>query len=107
MTVTQDLGSAEAAAGLTVHGAEAIDASAPGSTRAALIADDAPRRLAAKDATLWGPDAQAEATKRLGWVDTHQRSRELLPSSPNSRPNWPTSTTSSWPAWAARRSPPR
>lgn len=79
MTVTQDLGSAEAAAGLTVHGAEAIDASAPGSTRAALVADDAPRRLATKDATLWGPDAQAEASKRLGWVDTHQRSRELLP----------------------------
>ncbi|RKR86987.1 glucose-6-phosphate isomerase [Micromonospora pisi] len=77
--MTQDLGSAEAAAGLTVYGAEAIDASAPGSTRTALVADDAPRRLAGKDATLWGPDAEAEASVRLGWVDTHQRSRELLP----------------------------
>ncbi|MDX6236389.1 MAG: glucose-6-phosphate isomerase [Kribbellaceae bacterium] len=69
----------EAAAGLAVYGAEAIDASAPASTRAALVADEVPRRLAAKDATLWGPDAQAEAAVRLGWVDTYQRSRELLP----------------------------
>jgi glucose-6-phosphate isomerase len=69
----------EAAAGLAVYGAEAIDASAPASARAALVADEIPRRLAAKDATLWGPDAQAEAAVRLGWVDTYQRSRELLP----------------------------
>ena len=32
-----------------------------------------------KDPTLWGPDAEAEAKIRLGWVDTFRRSRELLP----------------------------
>ena len=35
--------------------------------------------LAAKDPTLWGPEAEAEAKIRLGWVDTFRRSRELLP----------------------------
>jgi glucose-6-phosphate isomerase len=38
-----------------------------------------PSRLAAKDPTLWGPDAEDEAKIRLGWVDTFRRSRELLP----------------------------
>ena len=38
-----------------------------------------PGRLAAKDPTLWGPDAEEEAKIRLGWVDTFRRSRELLP----------------------------
>jgi glucose-6-phosphate isomerase len=74
-----ELANAEAAAGLAVYGAAAVDASAPASTRAALVADDAPRRLATKDPTLWGPDSQAEAAARLGWVDTYRRSRELLP----------------------------
>jgi glucose-6-phosphate isomerase len=44
-----------------------------------LIAERAPARLAAKDASLWGPEAHDEAAQRLGWVDAHQRSRELLP----------------------------
>ncbi|MBA2389610.1 MAG: glucose-6-phosphate isomerase, partial [Geodermatophilaceae bacterium] len=30
-------------------------------------------------ATLWGPEAEAEAAIRLGWLDTFRRSRELLP----------------------------
>ena len=72
-------GGCEAAAGLAVYGAEAVDTSAPASPRAALVADGVPGRLTRKDATLWGPDAQAEAAIRLGWVDTFQRSRELLP----------------------------
>ncbi|GAB2955868.1 glucose-6-phosphate isomerase [Micromonospora polyrhachis] len=78
---TSDLfdGPVEAAAGLAVYGAEAIDRSAPASTRTALAADDAARRLAEKDPTLWGPEAQDEAKIRLGWVDTFRRSRELLP----------------------------
>ncbi|HWH01446.1 MAG TPA: glucose-6-phosphate isomerase, partial [Pilimelia sp.] len=38
-----------------------------------------PRRLAAKDPTLWGPAAEEVAKVRLGWVDTAARSRELLP----------------------------
>jgi len=44
-----------------------------------LVADGVPARLAAKDPTLWGPDAEAEAAVRLGWLDLPQSSRELLP----------------------------
>ena len=36
-------------------------------------------RLAAKDDTLWGVEAQAEASIRLDWVNLPLRSRELLP----------------------------
>lgn len=68
-------GPADVAAGLAVHGAGAVDRS----TRAALVARDVPARLAAKDPTLWGPGAEAAARGRLGWVDTHRRSRDLLP----------------------------
>jgi hypothetical protein len=64
----------EAAAGLAVWGADAIGAAA----RAALVEDGVPGLLARKDPTLWGPDAEAEAKTRLGWIDTHRRSRELL-----------------------------
>ncbi|SCF01436.1 glucose-6-phosphate isomerase [Micromonospora coriariae] len=71
-------GPVEAAAGLAVYGADAVDKSAPASTRDALVRAEVPGRLAAKDPSLWGPDAEAEAKIRLGWVDTHRRSRELL-----------------------------
>lgn len=64
----------EAAGGLAVT--TTVDTSA---SRAQLIADDTPARLAAKDSTLWGPAAEAEAAVRLGWVDTHEHSRELVP----------------------------
>jgi glucose-6-phosphate isomerase len=37
------------------------------------------RRLAGKDPTLWGPDAEPEASVRLGWLDLPETSRELLP----------------------------
>ena len=40
---------------------------------------DANSRLARKDSTLWGPEAQAEAAIRLNWVDLPESSRELLP----------------------------
>ncbi|WP_106364560.1 glucose-6-phosphate isomerase [Glycomyces artemisiae] len=40
--------------------------------------DDVPARLAAKDATLWGPEAEEEAAIRLGWVDTFVKSKELV-----------------------------
>ncbi|RLP92341.1 glucose-6-phosphate isomerase [Micromonospora sp. BL4] len=71
-------GPVEAAAGLAVYGADAVDKSAPASTRDALVRNEVPGRLAAKDPSLWGPDAEAEAKIRLGWMDTHRRSRELL-----------------------------
>lgn len=36
-------------------------------------------RLAAKDSTIWGAAAQAEASIRLNWIDAPESSRELLP----------------------------
>jgi len=36
-------------------------------------------KLAAGDPTLWGPDAEAEAKIRLGWLDLAETSRDLLP----------------------------
>jgi hypothetical protein len=41
--------------------------------------DDLATRLVQKDATLWGPDAAAEASVRLGWLDAVGKGRELLP----------------------------
>jgi AraC-like DNA-binding protein len=40
---------------------------------------DVPRRLAEHDAELWGPEAEHEASIRLGWLDVAAVSRELLP----------------------------
>ncbi|MDT7599028.1 MAG: glucose-6-phosphate isomerase, partial [Pseudonocardiales bacterium] len=34
--------------------------------------------IAAKDATLWGPDAESEASVRLNWVDLGTSSRPLV-----------------------------
>ena len=36
-------------------------------------------RLKQKDSTIWGPEAQAEASIRLNWIDLPESSRELLP----------------------------
>lgn len=72
-------GTVEAAAGLAVYGADAVDRAAPASARDALVRRGVPAKLAAQDPTLWGPEAAAEARVRLGWLDTHRRSRELLP----------------------------
>jgi glucose-6-phosphate isomerase len=36
-------------------------------------------KLAAKDSTIWGAAAQAEASIRLNWIDAPESSRELLP----------------------------
>jgi glucose-6-phosphate isomerase len=33
-----------------------------------LVADKVASRIAAKDRTLWGPEAESEAGIRLGWV---------------------------------------
>jgi glucose-6-phosphate isomerase len=35
--------------------------------------------LVAKDATLWGPEATAEASVRLGWLDAVETGRALVP----------------------------
>lgn len=62
---------------ISVHGSitSKIDPLDPRFTRIV----EASARLAQKDATLWGPDAQAEAIVRLNWVDLPSTSRALLP----------------------------
>lgn len=60
---------------VTASGAarEAIDRHVP-----TLVADRFASRLFAKDHTLWGPDAEDESAKRLGWVEASEVSRPLL-----------------------------
>ena len=47
-------------------------------TVSALVQDRVASRLAAKDSTLWGPDAEAESGKRLAWVTLPESSRPLV-----------------------------
>ncbi len=51
----------------------AIDETVP-----ALVRDLAASRITSGDATLWGPDAEAEAAIRLGWVEAVSVSRPLV-----------------------------
>lgn len=44
-----------------------------------LATDRFASRVAAGDATLWGPEAEEESSKRLGWVALSTASRELVP----------------------------
>jgi len=50
-----------------------------GETAAKLAAEGVPAALAAGRPTLWGPDAEPEASIRLGWLNLPETSRELLP----------------------------
>ena len=43
-----------------------------------LVRDSAPSRLTAGDATLWGADAEPEASIRLAWTTLHETSRPLV-----------------------------
>jgi glucose-6-phosphate isomerase len=43
-----------------------------------LVSERIASRIAAKDATIWGPEAESEASIRLNWVDLHDTSRPLL-----------------------------
>lgn len=43
-----------------------------------LVDDGFAGRLFGHDATLWGPDAQEEAAKRLGWTNAHEVSAPLI-----------------------------
>lgn len=54
--------------------AEAVAARVPG-----LVEDKVASRIAAKDSSLWGPEAQAESSIRLGWVELHETTRAILP----------------------------
>jgi len=66
------------AGGLTVRttGVSLVAAAAPVLDRAR--ADGLAAALASQDATLWGPEATAGATARLGWLDAVARSRPLV-----------------------------
>jgi len=46
----------------------------------ALVSDRVASRIAAKDFTLWGKEAEDESSKRLGWVTSATDSQELVPS---------------------------
>ena len=61
---------------LTASGAAlaAVDSAVP-----VLVQDSVASRLLAKDVTLWGPDAESEASIRLGWLDLFDGSRALVP----------------------------
>ena len=55
------------------------DAAAAVATHATDLADaGVASGIAAQDATLWGPDAQSEASIRLSWVDLAETSRPLV-----------------------------
>ncbi|HVK26144.1 MAG TPA: glucose-6-phosphate isomerase [Actinokineospora sp.] len=43
-----------------------------------LVDDKVASRLAAQDATLWGPEAESESAIRLSWTTLHETSRPLL-----------------------------
>jgi glucose-6-phosphate isomerase len=43
-----------------------------------LAAEQVASKLTAQDPTLWGPDAEAEASIRLSWTTLHQTSRRLV-----------------------------
>ena len=43
-----------------------------------LVSDRVASRIAAQDPTLWGPDAEEESAKRLGWVALSESSRPLV-----------------------------
>ena len=53
---------------------EAVDRVVP-----TLVADLVASSITAQDPALWGPDAEEEATVRLGWVEAVALSRPLLP----------------------------
>ena len=53
--------------------AAAVESAVPG-----LVSDHFASRLFAEDATLWGPEAESEAGKRLAWTGLHRTSRPLV-----------------------------
>ena len=58
---------------LSGHVKSVVDATLPG-----LVADLVASGITAGDPTLWGPDAEAEASQRLGWVEAVSVSRPLV-----------------------------
>ncbi|GAA1020711.1 MULTISPECIES: glucose-6-phosphate isomerase [Amycolatopsis] len=62
--------------GVVIVDAELAEKAAPLAQR--LAEDGAAAKLAAKDSTLWGPDAESEASIRLSWTTLHKSSRPLI-----------------------------
>ena len=65
---------AHVAVTVTGEAAEAVGVHTP-----ALVADAVASRIAAKDFTLWGDEAEAESKIRLGWTELFQTTRSILP----------------------------
>jgi glucose-6-phosphate isomerase len=65
--------------GVTIEivGSELVDAAT--TALATATRDGVAGRLAAKDASLWGPDAEELSKERLGWLDLPLSSRQYLP----------------------------
>jgi glucose-6-phosphate isomerase len=61
---------------VTVSGTVVVDPARSALDRA--VAAGVAKSLASKDSTLWGAEAQAEASVRLGWLDVVERSTPLL-----------------------------
>ncbi len=63
---------------LEVLAAEPADPAALDEAVSTLVADGVAGRIAARDASLWGAEAEDEASKRLGWVGLAEASRPLV-----------------------------
>ncbi|MFC9254866.1 glucose-6-phosphate isomerase [Amycolatopsis thailandensis] len=62
-------------------GVEIVDAALAGEAAPfaeRLVADQVASKLASQDATLWGPEAESEASIRLSWTTLHKSSRPLI-----------------------------
>ncbi|WP_410654914.1 glucose-6-phosphate isomerase [Amycolatopsis sp. lyj-112] len=62
-------------------GVEIVDAALAGEAAPfaeRLVADQVASKLASQDATLWGPEAESEASIRLSWTALHKSSRPLI-----------------------------
>ena len=65
---------------MTAFGVEIVDGRLAEAARPLvekLVADGVAGKLAAQDATLWGPGAESEASKRLSWTSLHDTSAPL------------------------------
>jgi glucose-6-phosphate isomerase len=72
------MSSAAPPAGVSAETLSAAATEAAEEAAAKLVSEGVPAALAAKDSSLWGRDAEAEAAKRLGWLDAPSVSRHLL-----------------------------
>src|SRR5690606_10858971 len=74
---TGDRGAGSSAMTVSVHVSQSAKAAVDEIVHR-LVADLVASRVTAGDPTLWGPDAEAEASVRLGWVEAVSVSRPLV-----------------------------